>query len=206
MDEDSDIIARAVRFALDDNLGAARLALVSLPVADPIPMPAKGVPISFELIEGVDPGPTPTNAQRFRIYTRDGWRCRYCRRKLIVPPVLRLLGVIFSDFRGLRAGHHMKISEIEPAVNRVYPNVDHLHPQSYGGSHSDGNLVAACTVHNENKGNRSDWILLPILKDEWDGLCGEVYELAALANDFDDKNWFGVLGLHPGQTPLPRSI
>jgi len=85
--------------------------------------------------------------------------------------------------------------DTEPAVNRVYPNVDHVHPDSLGGGHDDDNLVAACTTHNESKGNRSGWILLPPVRDDWRGLVESCRALAERAGNYDDKGWFKVLGI-----------
>ena len=200
--EDGEIFARAVELILAGDLTSGRSVLATLPIVDPVASPARAIPTDFPAVQ-TEAGPKPNNLQRFRIYKRDGWRCRYCYRMLVVPPVLRQLRVIYPEFLGLRPGHHMKSDEIEPAVNRVYPNVDHVHPQSRGGSNTDDNLVAACTVHNEIKNDRSDWLLLPIRKDSWDGLCSKVEGLVALTQDFGDADWLRVLGMK-NRTQRPR--
>jgi len=95
-----------------------------------------------------------TPAIRAQVFASDNWCCRYCARKLVHPGILLLLGEIFPEFRGLKSGHHMPKETTEPAVVRVYPEVDHVNAVSLGGTWRDlDNLVAACTPCNELKNN-----------------------------------------------------
>jgi 5-methylcytosine-specific restriction endonuclease McrA len=163
-DVDADIIAAAVGQLLQRRDGEAALTLATLPRLDSMPrseakgtqrmvMPRQRVPL--------------TKVEMARIYIRDGWRCRYCGRKLVFPYVLELLRTLCPGFKGLLEGHHMPFVETEPAVERVYPNVDHVEPRL----HAPENLVTACTPCNTRKGNWLGWPRPgPITHERWDGL------------------------------------
>ncbi len=196
-DEDADIIARAVALLLRRHDAQACAELTRLPLADPIPayIPASGD--SPADLEPMKPEPLD-NRTRVVVYRRDGWRCRYCGRKVVFPGVLEVLRLLCPDFKGLLSGHHMPADKTEPAVQRVYPNVDHVHAVSLGGSWRDeGNHVTACTPCNTRKSNRSAWAPGPILVDHWDGLAASYKTLAERAGPLtrQHRHWLKALGL-----------
>jgi 5-methylcytosine-specific restriction endonuclease McrA len=131
----------------------ARNELNGDPVEDSIQRPVRLPMEAFAMLTEAR-GPKPSLTQRIRIFDRDGWRCRYCHRKVVVPPVLRLLRHIYPDFKGVGPGDSMPKLDTDCGVGRVYPNLDHIHLQSYNGSNRDENLVTACQEHNEHNGNR----------------------------------------------------
>jgi hypothetical protein len=89
----------------------------------------------------------------------------------VVPGVLELPTTLCPGFFGLLPGHHMPFKRTEPAVERVYPNVDHVLAIAAGGACLDeSNHVTACTPCNGKKSNRSGWKPGPIVLDKWDGL------------------------------------
>ena len=176
--EDADIIAQTVALLLDHRDIDACAELTKLSIADPLPKPAVAAEAAVDRpvpqkIEPLD------NALRVRIYKRDGWRCRYCGRKLVVPGVLQLLTTLCPGFNGLLPGHHMPAARTEPAVERVYPNVDHVHAVSLGGAWRDEtNHVTACTPCNTRKSDFLGWTPGPIVRDNWDGMSAAYRALA----------------------------
>lgn len=193
--EDADIISNAVRLILEGHDSEAALALGTLTLGDPVPTPrftsvTENKYFGSTLIEPL------TTLMRVQIYERDGWRCRYCTRKLIVAGVLEILTSLCPGFKGLLPGHHMPFDRTEHAVERVYPNVDHVHAVSRGGAWLDpNNHVTACTPCNAKKSDKSGWNPGSIVKDDWDGL---VSSYRPLANRLDHirpyhRWWFRAL-------------
>ncbi len=163
-DVDADIIAAAVGQLLQWRDGEAASTLATLPRIDPMPRSeTKG---SKRMVAPLERLPL-TKIEMARVYVRDGWRCRYCARKLVFHYVLELLRMVSPGFKGLLKGHHMPFADTEPAVERMYPNVDHVEPRL----HAPENLVTACTPCNTRK---SDWLGWPppgpITDNGWDGL------------------------------------
>jgi|GEM_PF-5200754 len=176
--EDAEIIGRAVALLLVNEDIEACSELTKLPTTDPIQKLTVGAEPAAERPTRLKTEPLD-NALRVRIYKRDGWRCRYCGRKLIVPGVLELLTTLCPGFRGLAPGHHMPVARTEPAVERVYPNVDHVHAVSLGGAWRDeSNHVMACTPCNTRKSDLLGWTPGSIVSDEWDGLTSDYRPLA----------------------------
>ncbi|MGA9018013.1 MAG: hypothetical protein WB438_03640 [Candidatus Cybelea sp.] len=163
-DVDADIIAAAVGQLLQRRDGEAASTLTKLPRLDPMPRSeAKGT----ERIAVPRQRVPLKKVEMARIFVRDDWRCRYCGRKLVFPYVLELLRVLCPGFKGLLPGHHMPFADTEPAVERVYPNVDHVEPRL----HVPENLVTACTPCNTRKSDWLGWPLpRPIAHERWDGL------------------------------------
>lgn len=176
--EDADIISQGARLLLECRDDEAAQALATLPILDPVVAPrfVSAKEVTFERVETKG---ALTNAVRVAVYDRDGWRCRYCGRKVVVAGVLEILTALSPGFKGLLPEHRMKSERTEPGVRRVYPNVDHIQAISHGGARLEThNHVTACTNCNERKGDRSGWTPGPIRKDEWDGLVSLYRPLA----------------------------
>jgi hypothetical protein len=96
----------------------------------------------------------------------------------------------------------MPFDRTEAAVERVYPNVDHILAVSNGGSwHDENNQATACTKCNARKSNWLGWHPGPIISDEWDGLKS-VYRLLEARYNADvakahqyHVDWFRALGV-----------
>lgn len=123
------------------------------------------------LSKNISPRKVSTSAQ-LRVFQRDHFVCRYCRRKTVFLPVLRALSAICGpDF----PWHpHTKMAECHIAFWRDFASCDHLLPVARGGSSKEENLVTACYMCNSIKQNwlveELRWTLLPVSPNPWDGL------------------------------------
>jgi hypothetical protein len=185
--EDADIIAQAVSLLLEQRDEEACAALRMLSKADNVP---PYVPAVIAVVEKArEPVQKPkfeplSNLIRASTYWRDGWRCAYCGRKLVIQGILELLTTLCPGFLGLLRGQHMPYARTEPAVERVYPCVDHVNPLALGGVCLDpSNHVAACIPCNARKNNYLGWTPRPRECDSWDGLSTAYEALVNRVND-----------------------
>jgi hypothetical protein len=82
--------------------------------------------------------------------------------------MLEVLRTLSPGFKGLLPGHRMAFAETAPAVERVYPNVDHVELRL----HEPENLVTACTPCNSRRSNWLAWGRVgSIAVDGWEGCC-----------------------------------
>jgi 5-methylcytosine-specific restriction endonuclease McrA len=194
-EQDSRIFERAVSLLLSGDRDKASAALRTFSNRDPMRRPAF---VRTVIIERGEPQPkvSVSNAIRAKVYARDGWRCRYCERELVIPGVMLLLTTLCQEFLGLLPGHHMPYHKTERAVERVYPNVDHVHAVAAGGAWLDeDNLVTACTPCNTAKNDFAGWTPGPVVRDEWDGLTSRYRPLAELDGPASSYHlaWFKIL-------------
>lgn len=109
------------------------------------------------------------------VYTRDGFRCRYCGSRLIEPMVLaafaaRVGGPEFEKGSTNLTTHGMILA--------FHPVVDHVIPWRVGGRTAPGNLVSACWPCNYGKsgytieqlGIENPFARPPVV-DAWDGFA-----------------------------------
>ena len=195
-EEDGPILGRAVRLLIDDKDAAARAELATLSPSDPV-LPPQFVPsVSISALGVKRPNVTP--AILAPILRRDHWCCRYCGRRLVVAGVLELLGILAPVEFPFPPGHHLPAAGTHPAARRTYPEVDHVHAGSAGGSWTDAsNLVATCVPCNERKGNRGGWMLQPPAHEDWTGLieCYRALALRAAVERAYHASWFRALGI-----------
>ena len=196
--DDALILALAVRLLLENRDADAHTELLRLSIVDPIGAPA----ISQETLPS-DGGrykrPAVKPAELAAVLMRDGWRCRYCGRRLVVPGVIELVGALCPEQFPFPAGHHMPAGRTHPAAIRMYPNVDHVEAGSVGGRWADDtNLVAACTPCNELKSDKGGWKVETPVIDEWDGLVGCYRALVSKAGTMRPyhQNWMRALCVH----------
>ncbi len=119
------------------------------------------------------PDRMPTMAVQNEIFARDGWRCRFCRIKVISRKSRGVLIRLFPDET------HWVSSEFKrhTALYTMAVSLDHVVPHSRGGNNEEANFVTACYCCQVGRG---EWLLEemelldprtiePII-DDWDGL------------------------------------
>lgn len=114
-----------------------------------------------------------TDAERVRIFLRDGFIDRYSGDPLVFPGVLRLLSHLLPD----EFPYHpnWKTDACHPIYWQLYPTIDHLLPLAQGGADEPDNWVCTSMLHNSAKANWAlddlGWMLYPPGQcAEWDGL------------------------------------
>lgn len=114
-----------------------------------------------------------TEYQSTKIFIRDGFIDRYSGKRLVFPPILRLLSKLMPEVFPFQK--NWKMTECHIAYWQLFPTVDHIVPVSRGGKNEDGNTVTTSMLKNSAKLNwlleELGWELYPPgeLK-EWDGL------------------------------------
>ena len=113
--------------------------------------------------------------QATSVFVRDGFIDRYTGKRLIFPPVLRVLSAeLPTDFP-----YHAnwKTDVTHPAFWEVGATIDHLVPVTRGGADDESNWVTTSMARNSAKLNWTlselGWTLhSPGNFKEWDGLLG----------------------------------
>jgi hypothetical protein len=127
----------------------------------------------------------PSSTSEHAIYVRDGWRCRYCGKRVIDRSMrMRLHRCLPSTARwGARN------TDKHTALAALSASLDHVVPHSRGGTNDELNLVTAC---NACQFGRGQWTLEEVgfvdprdfapIRDAWDGLM-RLSRLATTSND-----------------------
>ena len=113
-------------------------------------------PLSVER-KGVPPG------WATKIFFRDGFIDRYSGKRLVFPPVLKIISnALPTDFP---YHPHWKMDDCHVAYWELYPTVDHVVPLARGGSDDETNLVCTSMLSNGAKANwkleELGWQLFP---------------------------------------------
>lgn len=114
-----------------------------------------------------------SDTQKVRLFLRDGFIDRYSGKKLVFPPVLRILSKLFP--KEFPYHPHWKMAECHIAYWELAPTVDHVVPVTRGGEDEESNWVCTSQLRNSAKSNwlleELGWELHPAGNaDEWDGL------------------------------------
>jgi hypothetical protein len=122
-----------------------------------------------------NPGRSYTPKQMTGIFCRDGFVDRFSGRRLVFPPVMRLITEFLPEH--FPAHKNWKMSETHQAYYDLFPTIDHLEPVARGGADEPSNWYTTSMARNAAKGNfRLDdlgWTLHePGQMVEWDGLTG----------------------------------
>lgn len=112
---------------------------------------------------------------QMRVFRRDSFICRYCGRRTVLPPVLRLLSIALCDVFPYHP--HGKMSRCHLAFWRDIASCDHLTPLARFGTSDEQNLVTACYMCNSIKQHWTieelRWEVRAIPESgAWDGLSG----------------------------------
>jgi hypothetical protein len=118
--------------------------------------------------------PRPTESVKAKIYAHDGYRCRYCGVRVILPKAITVLANMFPELPELRS---VVNAEQHAAFLGMKAVVDHVIPWSVGGPNDESNLVTSCQCCNYGKadyllseiGFADPWSRSPV-RNEWDGL------------------------------------
>jgi hypothetical protein len=110
-----------------------------------------------------------------KIFFRDGFIDRYSGKRLVFPPVLKIMSNALPMVFPYHP--HWKMDQCHVAYWELYPTVDHVVPLAHGGSGDETNLVCTSMLSNGAKANWTleelGWQLLPAGDiQRWDGLVG----------------------------------
>jgi len=105
------------------------------------------------------PGPKPKRAAlskklQVRLFRRDGWLCRWCRRPVIFAPAMKYLARFMQEqgHKGLLAYWSSAYRrDASPLLDELAAAVDHVTAFSAGGVHDESNFVTACFKCNTRK-------------------------------------------------------
>lgn len=118
---------------------------------------------------------TYTPRKMLQVFVRDGFIDRYSGRRLVCPPVLRL---IHKRLKKQFPFHpNWRLDSCHFAFWELLPTLDHIIPVSRGGTDDEDNWVTTSMVYNAAKAH---WTLeelgWPLLEpgdiSDWDGLLG----------------------------------
>jgi 5-methylcytosine-specific restriction endonuclease McrA len=126
----------------------------------------------------------PPTLLTMKVFKRDGYRCRYCGLRVILPEVLKT----FSAVIGKDVFPYETPASERHGATRVYPaSPDHVIPKGLlENPHTKENLVTACwpcqfgkmEFRLEQLGLVNPFDRDPI-RDDWDGLTSALRELKA---------------------------
>ncbi len=115
----------------------------------------------------------PSASVEAATYARDGWRCRFCNVRVMLPAARRAIWAMLPGAIGWgssNVNHHA-------AFFALTATIDHLLPHSAGGTSDPHNLVTACWPCNFGHGDRLleevgliDPRTHSPTNDEWNGL------------------------------------
>ena len=119
------------------------------------------------------PDRKPKQSVEAEVFERDGWRCRYCAVRVVLPKARKGLMDTFPDV----VCWGTKDKDKHAAFYALSAVADHVVPHTLGGSSGVDNLVTTCQCCNYGKGDRllAEVGLIdprtrsPIV-DAWDGL------------------------------------
>ncbi|MCK5133872.1 MAG: HNH endonuclease [Candidatus Sabulitectum sp.] len=130
-----------------------------------------------------------------RVFLRDGFIDRYSGEKLLFPPVLRIISLLYPLEFPYHS--HWKMDRCHLAYWHLIPTIDHVVPVSRGGLDEEANMVCTSQMKNSVKAGwlleELGWKLYPAgCADEWDGLlqwavsyCGTNSRLMQKSNATD---------------------
>ena len=114
-----------------------------------------------------------TDKQKLQIYLRDGFIDRYSGKKLIFPPVLRIISHLYPVIFPFHK--NWKFDECHISYWQLVPTIDHIIPIARGGLDRIENMVSTSQLKNSIKSSwlleELNWRICPIGQlSNWDGL------------------------------------
>lgn len=138
-----------------------------------------------------------TKTEMTKVFIRDGFIDRYSGKKLVFPPVLRILSKTFPVEFPFHP--NWKMDECHIAYWELIPTIDHIDPIAQGGGNVEENFVCTSMLNNAAKSNFTleelGWRLLPPGNiNEWDGQINWFIEYVdknkELLEDNYIKDWY----------------
>jgi hypothetical protein len=110
---------------------------------------------------------------QIQIFRRDKFTCRYCNRRTVIVPLLRLLSIAFTDIFPYHPNWRMDKCHL--GYWRDVASCDHVIPIARMGTSQPENLITACYMCNSIKQNwlveELRWEIQPVADNsDWDGL------------------------------------
>jgi 5-methylcytosine-specific restriction endonuclease McrA len=143
------------------------------------------------------PNPQPAPPVTAQVYARDGFTCRYCRRRTIPTQLLRLISTAFPVEFPFHPNWAMATTP--RAYWDISTSLDHVQAVSTGGDwQALANLVTACARCQYQKSNLPLSALGWTIRDSdrtWDGLISSYDALWNLAGHVQRR--VAELGLLP---------
>jgi len=129
----------------------------------------------YPFVKPVASGRRITLVEATRVFLRDGFVDRYAGKRLVFPPVLRVISQVLPEEFPFHP--NWKMSECHVAYWELSATVDHVVPVARGGRDDETNWVCTSMLRNGVKSNWTldelGWDLLPPGNlEEWDGLLG----------------------------------
>ncbi len=144
-------------------------------------------------------GRSYTTHQKTKIFLRDGFIDRYSGKKMVFPPVLRLISNIVPDEFPFQK--NWKMSECHLGYWELLPTIDHITPVARGGDDVEDNWVCTSQLRNSVKSNwlleELGWSLHPSgCLEDWDGMIHWFISYVSTQDErYDDpyiKSWYNV--------------
>jgi 5-methylcytosine-specific restriction endonuclease McrA len=201
IDPEVTFVEKAVRAHLSRDFAAAHRALKSIPRAAQYADICPPSPSRSAVANGT-PGEVTTDAvttiTQAKVFRRDQYTCRYCKKKTIFLGVLRLLS---QNYPNAFPWHkNWKWDNAHSIYWSHSTSIDHYVPRSRGGDNSWSNLRTACYICNATKGNLSiqelGWTDHGPSPEPWDGLTGlygKLYQASPHPKNDWHKPWIGLV-------------
>lgn len=143
-----------------------------------------------------------TPRQMTAVFLRDGFIDRYSGRRLVFPPVLRVLSAELPEAFPFHP--NWKMSETHVAYWDLFPTIDHVEPVARGGADIEANWVTTSMARNAAKGNsvlsQIGWRLHPPGDlAEWDGLTSWLLDYLEVHPEYRKgyvRTWAQALEAH----------
>jgi 5-methylcytosine-specific restriction endonuclease McrA len=114
----------------------------------------------------------PEIKAQLAMFIRDRFSCRYCGKRTIFTPILRLLSRLYPD--ALPYHPNWKFGAGHPIYWTHSASCEHVVPIARGGTSAPDNLVTTCYLCNDAKSSaliqELGWTLQPPSTAYWDGL------------------------------------
>jgi 5-methylcytosine-specific restriction endonuclease McrA len=147
------------------------------------------------------PNRKPSGNIEAEVFARDGWRCRYCGVRVVLPKARKILADTFPDVVCWSG----KDKDLHAAFYALSAVADHVVPHTLGGGSGPDNLVTTCQSCNYGKGDRLlaelgliDPRIRPPVVDAWDGLGRLLYAHKVAAIIAEEPS---VIPRAPGRSP-----